>query len=55
MADTASRPGLNGEKLQAAKAEEHEITRNARKGGASAYEFRADASPADKAAMIKEV
>lgn len=59
MADTAKDlpppPGSAAEKLDEAKASEHEIVKESRKGGAAAFEFDPKATPAEKAAQAKKV
>ncbi|KAI5780050.1 C2 domain-containing protein [Geopyxis carbonaria] len=58
MADTAkdlpAPPGSTAEKLDEAKAAEHEIVKESRKGGAAAFEFDPKATPAQKAAQAKK-
>jgi hypothetical protein len=54
MADT-SLPGSAAKHRKEAQAEEHEIAKDARAGGAPAFEFNANTSPADKAAVAKQV
>lgn len=55
MADTASPPGSAAEKVEKARATEHEVAQNARERGAEVFEFDPNATPAQKVAEVRKV
>lgn len=56
MADSVPAPrGSEVDKLQNAKAEEAEIVKEAKNAGVPAFQFDADATPAEKAAQAEKV
>lgn len=56
MSENAPPPaGSAVDRMDGAKEAEHEIARQAQRGGAAAFEFNANASPEEKAAQAKKV
>lgn len=55
MADTVSPPNSTAERLEKAKATEHEIAQDARNKGADVFEFDPKATTEQKTAQVKKV